>query len=57
VAFGSIQASRSPASKQIQVTGFDKTRTASGLSPFYDNGGNPISPGAVAADATRALAQ
>jgi hypothetical protein len=58
VAFGSIQASRSPSNVQVQVAGFDNTRTAGHLSfTFYDNGGNAVSPGAIAADATAAFAQ
>jgi len=58
VAFGSIQCSRSPSSIQVQVAGFDNTRTAGRLSfTFYDSAGNPISPGSIAADATAAFAQ
>ena len=58
VAFGAIQASRSPGNIQVQVAGFDNTRTAGHLTfTFYDNSGNPVSPGALAADATTAFAQ
>jgi Transmembrane protein 131-like N-terminal/HYDIN/CFA65/VesB-like, Ig-like domain len=58
VAFGSTQASRSPGSVQVQVTGFDNTRTAGRLSfTFYDNSGNPVAPGAIPADAGAAFAQ
>lgn len=58
MAFGSAQASRSPGAIEVQVARFDNTRTAGRVSfTFYDNGGNPISPGAIAADATTAFAQ
>jgi hypothetical protein len=58
VAFNSTQASRSPGGVQVRVTGFDNTRTAGRLSfTFYDNAGSPISPGAIAADATAAFTQ
>lgn len=58
VAFGSALASRSQGGIEVQVAGFDNTRTAGRLSfTFYDNGGSPVSPGAIAADATVAFAQ
>jgi len=58
VAFGSALASRSQGGIEVQVAGFDNTRTAGRLSfTFYDNGGSPVSPGAIAADATMAFAQ
>lgn len=58
VVFGSIQASRSASKVQVQVAAFDNTRTAGHLSfRFYDNGGNAVLRGAIAADATAAFAQ
>jgi hypothetical protein len=58
VAFASTQASRSSGTIQVQVAGFDNTRTAGRLSfTFYDNAGNPVAPGAIPADATAAFSQ
>jgi hypothetical protein len=57
VAVSSVQASRSTGSIQVQVTGFDNTRTAGPLAfTFFDAGGNPIAPGTIHADGTAAFA-
>jgi hypothetical protein len=54
----SSQAKRSPASLQVQVTGFDNARTTGHLSfTFYDTAGNSIAPGAIPVDASAAFAQ
>ncbi|MBV9745878.1 MAG: choice-of-anchor D domain-containing protein [Acidobacteriia bacterium] len=58
VGFTATQATRSSSSIQVQVTGFDNTRSAGKLSfTFYDNNGNALSPGAISDDATSAFAQ
>jgi len=56
VAFTATQANRFPGSIQVQITGFDNTRTAGRLSfTFYDNAGNPIAPGTIPADISEAF--
>jgi hypothetical protein len=46
------QAGRTPGQVQIQVTGFDNTRSLGTLSfTFYDAAGNPVAPGAIRTDA------
>jgi hypothetical protein len=46
------QAVRSPGAVEIQVSGFDNTRTLGALSfTFYDAAGNPLAPGPIRADA------
>jgi hypothetical protein len=58
VNFTATQASRSTASVQVQVTGFDNTRSAGQLTfTFYDDGGNVLAPGPISADAISAFAQ
>ncbi len=48
-----VQAVRSPGAVDIQVTGFDNTRSLGALSfTFYDAAGNPLSPGTIRTDAT-----
>ena len=52
------QALRAPGSVQVQLTGFDNTRTAGRLSfTFFDTASNTIAPGAIPADGTSAFAQ
>ena len=47
-----VQAVRSAGAVEIQVTGFDNTRTLGALSfTFYDAAGNPLSSGAIRTDA------
>jgi hypothetical protein len=42
---------RGPSSVQIEVAGFDNTRSAAGLSfTFYDRSGTPVPPGAIKVD-------
>ena len=49
----SVQAVRSAGALQVQVTGFDNTRSLGALSfTFYDAAGNPLLPGAIHTDAT-----
>ena len=49
---------RSATGLEIQVTGFDTSRSASRLSfTFYDRAGQTIAPGAIQADATAAFRQ
>ena len=53
-----IQAVRSPGAVEIQVTGFDNTRSLGALSfTFYDAAGNPLAPGAIRADAAADFAK
>jgi hypothetical protein len=52
-----VAATRQSGAITVQATGFDNTRSAGKLSfTFYDASGNPISPGAIAADATTGFA-
>lgn len=47
-----VQAVRSPGAVEIQVTGFDNTRSLGALSfTFYDAAGNPLPPGTIRTDA------
>src|SRR5260370_25391535 len=47
-----VQAVRSAGSIEIQVTGFDNTRSLGALSfTFYDAAGNPLPPGTIRTDA------
>ena len=51
------QALRSPGSVEVDLTGFDNTRSAGVLSfTFYDASGNAIAPGAIRADSTAGFA-
>jgi len=51
-------AARSAGSIEIQITGYDNTRTAGQLSfTFFDAGGNVIAPGTLRADGTAAFAK
>ena len=53
----SVQGVRSAAGVEVQVTGFDNTRTAGPLTfTFFDAAGNAIAPGAINADATASFA-
>jgi hypothetical protein len=48
-----VQAVRSAGTVEIQVTGFDNTRSLGALSfTFYDAAGNPLPPGTIRTDAT-----
>ncbi len=48
---------RSAAGVEVQVTGFDNTRTAGPITfTFFDAGGNAITPGAIRTDATATFA-
>jgi Abnormal spindle-like microcephaly-assoc'd, ASPM-SPD-2-Hydin len=58
VGYTNAQGTISPSSVQVQVTGFDNTRSAGQLSfTFYDDNGNMIAPGAITANAGSAFAQ
>jgi len=51
------QGSRVTGSIEVQVTGFDNTRTAGRLTfTFFDANGSAVAPGAIAADSTTAFA-
>jgi hypothetical protein len=53
VGITSVQGVRSATGIEVQVTGFDNTRTAGALTfTFFDAAGNTIAPGAVRTDAT-----
>jgi hypothetical protein len=57
VGMTSVQGVRSTAGVEVQVTGFDNTRTAGQLTfTFFDSAGNAIAPGAVRTDATASFA-
>jgi hypothetical protein len=57
VGITAVQGVRSTASVQVQVTGFDNTRTAGLLAfTFFDAAGNSIAPGAIGANATATFA-
>jgi len=52
-----VEGTRSTASVQVQVTGFDNTHSAGLLTfTFFDASGNTIAPGAISANATAAFA-
>jgi hypothetical protein len=54
----SAQATRSASAIDVQVTGFDNTRTAGHLAfTFYDAGGNIVAPGTIQTDGTAAFSQ
>jgi hypothetical protein len=54
---GLVRGVRSAASVQVQVTGFDNTRTAGLLTfTFFDAAGNAVAPGAIRTDATASFA-
>jgi hypothetical protein len=56
VALSEAQAARSNGTIEIQVTGYDNTRTAGPLSfTFFDVAGNAAAPGTIRADATAAF--
>jgi len=58
VAVDSVRVVRAAESLDVQVTGFDTSRSASGLSfTFYDRDGREVAPGAIHADATAAFRQ
>lgn len=58
VAVDSVRVLRGAESLDVQVTGFDTSRSASGLSfTFYDREGREVAPGAIHADATAAFRQ
>jgi len=53
VGITSVQGVRSATGVEVQVTGFDNTRTAGLLTfTFFDAAGNTVAPGAITADAT-----
>jgi hypothetical protein len=57
VGIASVQGVRSAAGIEVQVTGFDNTRTAGPLTfTFFDATGNAVAPGAVRTDATARFA-
>jgi|SRR5579871_273903 len=52
------QGTRSASGIEVDLTGFDNTRTAGSLSfSFFDGAGTPIAPGAIQADASAAFSQ
>jgi hypothetical protein len=56
VALSAAQAARSGGSIEVQVTGYDNTRTAGPLSfTFFDSLGNAVAPGTIRADGTAAF--
>jgi hypothetical protein len=56
IGLSNVQGSRGPGSVTVQITAFDNTRTAGSLIfTFYDASGNPISPGGIVSDATKAF--
>jgi len=57
VGIATAQGSRSGGGVEVDLTGFDDTRTAGMLTfTFYDAAGNPIAPGAIQVDGTAAFA-
>jgi len=57
VGITSVQGVRSATGVQVQVTGFDNTRTAGLIAfTFFDTAGNTIAPGAISANATASFA-
>jgi len=57
VGVAAAQGARSTGSIEVDLTGFDNTRTAGHLSfTFYDPSGNVIGPGAISADGTALFA-
>jgi hypothetical protein len=57
VGITSVQGVRSATGVEVQVTGFDNTRTAGLLTfTFFDAAGSTIAPGAITADATASFA-
>ena len=58
VGISAAQGTRSTASLEVQVTGFDNTRTAGPLAfTFFDATGTPIAPGTIRADASATFRQ
>jgi hypothetical protein len=58
VGISAVAGTRSAATVEIRVTGFDNARTAGRLAfTFFDPSGNPLTPAPLQADATQAFGQ